>query len=83
MTCGALKGQYIISEKKVLYEGVKLAPAKFEEKSELNAQLASRVTSGAWNVTTANLVEINNVCDGGPTLLAALRKAQALRQARA
>ena len=38
MTCGALKGQYIISEKKVLYEGVKLAPAKFEEKSELKSK---------------------------------------------
>jgi len=47
-----------------------------EEGSKLNALLAARVTSGAWDVSAANLVEINNVCDGGPALLAALRKAQ-------
>jgi len=54
---------------------------KDEESSTLNALLAQRVASGAWNVSAANLVEVNNVCDGGPALLAALRKAQA--QARA
>ena len=42
----------------------------------LNALLASRVSSGAWDVSRANLVEINNVCDGGPALLAALRGAR-------
>jgi len=50
---------------------------KDEESSTLNALLIERVTSGVWNVAAANLVEVNNVCDGGPALLAALRKAQA------
>jgi len=47
-----------------------------ERRSQLNLQLVSRIVSGAWNVSRANLVEVNNVCDGGPMLLRALRKAQ-------
>ena len=36
-----------------------------ESRSQLNALLAERITSGVWNVSRANMVEINNVCDGG------------------
>lgn len=55
---------------------------KDEERAKLNALLTERVTSGQWDVSTANLVELNNVCDGGPALLAALRKAQAVGAAK-
>jgi len=58
---GALHGSSLLSD---------------EERSTLNALLTSRVGSGAWDVSRANLVEINNVCDGGPALLAALRGAR-------
>ena len=47
-----------------------------EVRSTLNALLVSRVTSGVWDVSRANLVEINNACDSGPELLAALRRAR-------
>lgn len=48
-----------------------------EQQSRLNARLAERVASGAWDVTRANLIEINHVCDSGPRLREALRRAQA------
>ena len=38
VTCGKIAGQYVISEKKVLYQGRKMAPAKFEEASELKSR---------------------------------------------
>ena len=44
-----------------------------EKSSQLNALLASRIKSGQFNISRINLVEVNNVCDGGPALLAALR----------
>lgn len=39
-----------------------------ESKSKLNSLLAARITSGEWNVSKANMIEINNVCDGGIAL---------------
>ncbi|KAL1503614.1 hypothetical protein AB1Y20_012091 [Prymnesium parvum] len=47
-----------------------------EKRSTLNSLLEQRVTQKKWDVTRANLIEVNNVCDGGTALLAALRKAQ-------
>lgn len=41
--------------------------------SKLNAQLADRIRSGVWDVKRINFVEVNNVCDDGANLLAALR----------
>jgi len=41
---------------------------KDESKSSLNALLAQRITAGQWNVSNINMVEINNVCDGGNNL---------------
>ena len=38
VTCGTKAGQYILSEKKVLFEGQKLAPAKFEELAALKTK---------------------------------------------
>jgi hypothetical protein len=38
VTCGAKRGEYIISEKKVLFEGSKIAPAKFEELAQLKSK---------------------------------------------
>ena len=52
-----------------------------ESRSTLNALLTARASSGVWNVSVANLVEINNVCDGGAELRAALLSKQ--REARA
>ena len=43
-----------------------------EVRSSLNAKLAAAVGAGRWG--KINLLEVNNVCDGGPELLAALRK---------
>lgn len=42
-----------------------------ESKSGLNAQVTRAVAAGRWK--DINLLEVNNVCDGGPELLAALR----------
>jgi len=44
-----------------------------ETRSGLNALLTARIKGGKWNVSRINFVEINNVCDGGPELLQALR----------
>ena len=44
-----------------------------ERRSGLNAQLSERVADGSFDAKRANLVEVNNVCDGGAALLAALR----------
>ena len=41
---------------------------KDESKSQLNSLLVERITSGVWNVSKINMVEINNVCDGGVAL---------------
>jgi hypothetical protein len=38
VTCGTKAGQYILSEKKVLFEGQKMAPAKFEELAALKTK---------------------------------------------
>ena len=44
-----------------------------ERRSGLNALLSERVADGSFDAKRANLVEVNNVCDGGAALLAALR----------
>ena len=44
-----------------------------ERRSGLNALLSQRVADGSFDARRANLVEVNNVCDGGAALLAALR----------
>ena len=44
-----------------------------ERRSGLNALLSERVADGSFDARRANLVEVNNVCDGGAALLAALR----------
>ena len=44
-----------------------------ESRAQLNAQLAARIAGGQWDASRLNFVEVNNVCDGGPGLLAALR----------
>ena len=45
-----------------------------EVRSGLNWRLANRILSGQWpNPHGINMIEINNVCDGGPYLLSALR----------
>ena len=41
---------------------------KDESKSGLNGLLKDRILSGTWNVSKINMVEINNVCDGGVEL---------------
>ena len=43
-----------------------------ERESGLNAALASLVRAGRWR-GRLNLLEVNNICDGGPQLLAAMR----------
>ena len=43
-----------------------------ERESGLNAALASLVRAGRWR-GRLNLLEVNNVCDGGSQLLAAMR----------
>ena len=43
-----------------------------ERESGLNAALASLVRAGQWR-GRLNLLEVNNICDGGPQLLAAMR----------
>ena len=42
-----------------------------EAKSTLNALITSKIQQGAWPNLT--FIEVNNVCDGGRDLLAALR----------
>lgn len=42
--------------------------------SQLNHLLATRIESGAWNVSRISQVEVNNACDGGPELVLALQK---------
>jgi len=49
-----------------------------QKRSSLNAKLAAAVSSGRWQ--QVNLLEVNDVCDGGPDLLAALRRWDAARQ---
>lgn len=44
---------------------------KDEERSQLNSQITAAVKSGRF--PNINLLEVNNVCDGGSELLAALR----------
>lgn len=43
-----------------------------EARSGLNAKVADAVSAGRWR--HINLLEVNNVCDGGPALFDALRK---------
>jgi hypothetical protein len=42
-----------------------------ELRSGLNSKLAEAVAAGRWS--HVNLLEVNNVCDGGPALFDALR----------
>ena len=44
-----------------------------ESRSGLNALVTARIRSGQIDTSRLNLVEVNNVCDGGLELLAALR----------
>lgn len=44
-----------------------------ETRSSLNALITARIKSGALNASRINMVEINNVCDGGLQLLSVLR----------
>ena len=46
-----------------------------ESRSQLNAILRQRIENRVWNVTQIGIIEINNVCDGGPELLKAFREA--------
>jgi len=46
---------------------------KDEKRSGLNGILAAAIRDGSWDVSKINMVEVNNVCDGGPELLAELR----------
>lgn len=48
-----------------------------ESRSQLNQLTASRIRSGEIDASKLNLVEINNVCDGGSDILAALREVRA------
>ena len=48
-----------------------------EVKSNFNHLLADRIKNKQWNVSRVNFVEVNNVCDGGPALLKALKHAKA------
>jgi hypothetical protein len=41
---------------------------KDESKSQLNSLLIDRITTNKWNASKINMVEINNVCDGGVAL---------------
>lgn len=43
-----------------------------EARSGLNARVAAEVDAGRWDAV--NLLEVNSVCDGGPEILAALRR---------
>jgi hypothetical protein len=45
---------------------------KDEQESQLNVALAKEVLAGRW--PQLGLIEVNNVCDGGPTLLNAIRQ---------
>jgi hypothetical protein len=44
---------------------------KDEAESQLNSELAKQVRAGRW--PQLNFLEVNNVCDGGPQLLQAIR----------
>jgi hypothetical protein len=57
VTCGTKAGQYILSEKKILFEGRKIAPAKFEELAALktkrwkrNIKVVGEVSDRAVNI---------------------------------
>ena len=50
-----------------------------EARSGLNAMLTARIEAGLWEVSKINIVEVNNICDGGNELLDALRNATAAR----
>ena len=42
-----------------------------EKSSKLNTLLAERIKGGQFNISRINIVEVNNVCDGGEELLSA------------
>jgi hypothetical protein len=44
-----------------------------EKRSGLNALVTERIKSKVMPTDKLGMVEVNNVCDGGPALLAALR----------
>lgn len=44
-----------------------------EARSTLNALINDRIASGAFDSSRINMVEVNDVCDGGPALLKTLR----------
>ena len=57
VTCGTKAGQYILSEKRILFEGRKIAPAKFEELAALktkrwkrNIKVVGEVSDRAVNI---------------------------------
>ena len=41
---------------------------KDETKSTLNTLVKRRIVSGLWNISKLNMIELNNVCDGGLAL---------------
>merc|ERR1711871_988551 len=44
-----------------------------ETRSKLNALVTQKVKDGFFKAKNINMIEVNNVCDGGQDLLAALR----------
>ena len=43
-----------------------------ETRSELNHIIATKIMNGEINISRINLLEINNVCDGGQALMQAI-----------
>ena len=43
-----------------------------EHRSTLNSRVTAAVQEGRWKQGALNLIELNDVCDGGQELLAAL-----------
>ena len=43
-----------------------------EDRSGVNAGIADKISSGAWQ--RVNIVEVDNVCDGGRAMLDAVRQ---------
>ena len=45
---------------------------KDEQRSKLNRMIAEHIENGSWE--HINLLEVDNVCDGGPRMLEALQQ---------
>jgi hypothetical protein len=71
VSCGGIRGEYIISEKKVLFGGERLPPAKFEEKSGVKSRRWKRsikVESGNGGAKPVSIGEVLDKMGVGTSL---------------